>query len=333
MLHRLMVNKSLLTGFSKIKSMKVALIVIYNHKYDKNIEIVEKIYKNRFSTVYHLVPFYTGDKPNVIPVYDNSHYFEGYIAQGYKSFFNESFTHYFFVADDMIINPSINENNYADYFHLDKEKSFIPDFYSLYRGDRFWPHALNAFSFRTDKKGTEVRKELPDPEEAEQRYVNNGAINRPFHQEKPLKWKNLYDEVHWNLFRKQTRTRFFQWLPDAIHKKRYFLNYPLVGSYSDISIISAQNIRQFCHYCGVFATLELFAEAAIPSALALSANKIVTEKYLSFKGMPLWTDEDLEFLSPYKKDLGLLMKNYPKDVIYIHPVKLSQWDCKEIFKI
>jgi hypothetical protein len=258
-------------------------------------------------------------------VYENSCYFQGYIAQGYKSFFKESFTHYFFVADDMIIHPDINENNYAAYFHLDENKSFIPDFFSLYKDDWFWPHTLDAFSFRIDKKGLEVKKELPSPEEAERRYLNKGAIQRAFHLEKPLKWKKLHGEVHWNLFRKETRTRFFQWLSDAIHKKRYFLNYPLVGSYSDISIVSARNIRQFCHYCGVFAALDLFAEAAIPSALALAANEIVTEKELPLKGKPLWTDEELEFLSPYKKDLGLLMKNYPKDVLYIHPVKLSQW--------
>ena len=76
---------------------KVALIIIYNHKFDRNIDILENIYKDRFSNIYHLVPFYTGDKSNVISVYENSHYFQGYVAQGFKSYFKEEFEHYFFI--------------------------------------------------------------------------------------------------------------------------------------------------------------------------------------------------------------------------------------------
>ena len=60
---------------------KVALIIIYNHQYIKNIEITERIYNGKFSNIYHLVPFYHGVRSNVIPVYDNSHYFQGYVAQ------------------------------------------------------------------------------------------------------------------------------------------------------------------------------------------------------------------------------------------------------------
>jgi hypothetical protein len=104
-----------------MKGNTVILVVIYNHKYDKNIDIVENLYCKRFSTIYHIVPFYTGDKPNVIPVYENSIYFEGYIAQAYSHFFHPEAAHYFFVADDMILNPNINETNYADFFNLTDE--------------------------------------------------------------------------------------------------------------------------------------------------------------------------------------------------------------------
>lgn len=40
----------------------VALIVVYNHRYDRNIEVVERIYAGRFSNIFHLVPFYDGTK-------------------------------------------------------------------------------------------------------------------------------------------------------------------------------------------------------------------------------------------------------------------------------
>ncbi len=51
---------------------KLALLVVYNHRYDKNIPVIDKIYQNRFSHVFHLVPFYDGEQENVIPVYDLS---------------------------------------------------------------------------------------------------------------------------------------------------------------------------------------------------------------------------------------------------------------------
>ena len=110
---------------------KVALVIIYNHKYNKNIEILERIYKDRFSNIYHLVPFYNGDNPNVIPVYENSWYFQGYISQGFKSYFKEEYTHYFFVADDLILNPKINENNYAEHLKLNSNTCFIPYLFNL----------------------------------------------------------------------------------------------------------------------------------------------------------------------------------------------------------
>ena len=40
----------------------VALIIVFNHRYDKNIPLLESIYEGRFSSIYHLVPFYDGDK-------------------------------------------------------------------------------------------------------------------------------------------------------------------------------------------------------------------------------------------------------------------------------
>ncbi|MDR0507389.1 MAG: hypothetical protein LBH32_11355 [Dysgonamonadaceae bacterium] len=307
---------------------KCVLIVIYNHKYDKNIGLIERIYQNRFSAIYHLVPFYTGNKHNVIPVYDNSRYFEGYIAQGFKHFYNEKFAHYFFVADDMILNPAINENNYCEYFHLDEKKSFIPEVISMYK-DWYWSHTCEAIAFKPEKKGIEIKGELPDYEEAEYRLLNNGMLVRPLNEEKRLKWKHLNGKLRFNLLKKTTRSRFFEWLYCSVTRKRYALSYPLIGSYSDILIVSSSSVRSFCHYCGVFAALELFVEIAIPTALAFSTNEIVTENSLSVKGKALWKPSDYEFLQPYRKNLKLLMEKYP-EALYIHPVKLSQWECSEV---
>jgi hypothetical protein len=311
------------------KVMNVALIVIYNHKYDKNITLIERLYKNRFSNIYHLVPFYTGERENVIPVYENSRHFQGYVAQGFNRFYNERFTHYFFVADDMILHPDMNESNCLDYFNLNEKKSFISEFFSLYRSDRFWPHTKDAIFFQISQEGIEVKNEIPDAGEAERQLLKTGAISRPLQEEKPLKWKYLYGKLKRNMFYKKNRDPFLHWLRDSICKKRYSLNYPLAGGYSDIFIVPAQTIKTFAHYCGVFSSLKLFVEIAIPTALALSSEEIVREKDLPVRGKPLWESEIHEYLLPYGNNLEQLMKNFP-EALYIHPIKLSQWDCSFI---
>lgn len=103
---------------------KVCLLIIYNHRYDANIEKLERIYQSRFSDICHIVPFYDGTKKNVIPVYECSFRFEGYVAQALK-YINNSYEHYFSVADDAILNPAINEKNYREWFDLTDRSAFI----------------------------------------------------------------------------------------------------------------------------------------------------------------------------------------------------------------
>lgn len=38
---------------------RVCLGIIFNHKYNKNVEIIESIYKDRFKNVYYIIPFNT----------------------------------------------------------------------------------------------------------------------------------------------------------------------------------------------------------------------------------------------------------------------------------
>jgi hypothetical protein len=99
-----------------------------------------------------------------------------------------------------------------------------------------------------------------------------------------------------------------------------------VRSYSDIFVISSDAIKQFCYYAGVFAATRLFAELAIPTGLVFSAKKIMTEKDIDLAGRALWTNEDFTFLDKYQNKLNVLLNDFPKEHLYIHPVKLSKWE-------
>ena len=237
---------------------KVALVIIYNHKYNKNIEILERIYKDRFSNIYHLVPFYNGDKPNVIPVYENSWYFQGYISQGFKSYFKEEYTHYFFVADDLILNPKINENNYAEHLKLNSNTCFIPYLFNLNddiqriteiydRAEKWWPRIVNkAFHWTIKVRRIEAENELPIYEEALQKFLHFGLTIKPLHFDKI--WGKPYSII--DFIERIFSDRFYllRYIKNKIWKTSYPLSYPLVGSYSDIFVVSKDTIKEFCHY-------------------------------------------------------------------------------------
>jgi len=321
------------------KMNKVALIIIYNHQYNKNIEVLEKIYKNRFSDIYHLVPFYKGEKLNVIPVYESSYYFQGYVAQGFTCFFKEEYKHYFFIADDLLLNPTINDNNYSEYFNLNLNTCFIPGFISL---DEcvWWPQLHHAFEWDINFPGVEAKNQLPKYEVALQAFKKHGLEIKPlnFNQRwyKPTQltvenfgFKMIRKNIHY-LIRKTK---------NKLTNNQYNLPYPMVGSYSDIFIVSSVAIKRFCHYCGVFAATKLFVEIGLPTSLVLSGQEIVTEKDLKLNGKALWYDGnhrlngdlkpafgDYEELDIFNNNLKDLLINFPENYIYLHPIKLSKWN-------
>lgn len=307
---------------------KVALVIIYNHQYNKNIEVLERIYKDRFEHVYHLVPFYNGNKPNVIPVYESSIYFQGYVAQGLGKYFDKKFAHYFFVADDLMLNPKINQDNYAEHLNLTEDACFIPGLVSLHEKTTFWSRTAEAYHWSKFQEGLEAADQIPSYEEALSKFEKFDLTL------KPLRFTQIHrlPDSFYAWARPLVGKKFFQrtnllyrYLKSKLKKERYALPYPITGSYSDIFVISADTIQQFCHYCGVFAATKLFVELGLPTAMVLSAKKIVFERDLQLQGRALWTAKDLQELEKFEKSYQKLADEFPANYLYLHPIKLSQW--------
>ena len=302
--------------------MNVALIIIYNHQYNKNIDILDKLYKDRFSHIFHVVPFYNGTKPNVIPVYENSLYFQGYVAQALNSFIDEKFEHYFFIGDDLILNPKINQHNYKEHLRLGLKTSFVPHLLPLHKINYFWSNIILAYKYKIGVRGVEAEKQLPTYYEAEIKF-------KKFNLDiKNIKFDQLYQKPILRFKRSSIRqTLRFNFLKykSKLFKEIYCLPYPLVGSYSDIFVVSTTSIKDFCHYCGVFAATNLHVEIAVPTAMVLASDEIVTEQDLILQGRALWTTDDLKILEKYNFNLDHLLSDFPVNHLYIHPVKLSKW--------
>jgi hypothetical protein len=314
------------------------LIIVFNHKYDKNISRLEEIYSSKFKNIFFLVPFYTGDNPRVIPVYESSFYFQGYFAQGYTTFYRPEFTHYFFIGDDLILNPTLNETNYAELLGLEEGASYLPEINTL-RGpnddstpsspkQRFWVHTIRGIDFYGNRRGSETKHELPSYEEVLQKLASHGVEIRPLSYGNifgPLTMPSNFSQV--TSTARTLWTYYWTWRHRKVQgdKQQLQLQYPLVFGYSDVIVISKQVIERFCHLCGVFAAMGLFVEMAVPTALLLSTNNILTDEKSKLKGTPLWGDDITKLEEKYKLNLEAMMADFPKSQLHYHPVKLSRW--------
>lgn len=304
---------------------EVALIIIYNHQHNDNVQVLESIYGKRFSHIFHLMPFYRGDRPNVFAVYGNSYYFQGFIAQGLRSFYRQEFVHYLFIADDLILNPAVNEHNYAELLNIGPETCFIPGifcYHSITNG--FWENVIMAYSWKPDINGIHIRPHLPSYPEAIKRFANHGLFFEPIRFEQIWQKPQTFNDWIKRIIKEPLF--IYRYFEACLIKKRFHLSYPLVGSYSDIFAVSRDAIFEFAHYCGVFAAASLFVEHALPTSMVLSARKISTEHDLPMKGKALWTPEQMKELEPFGNSLKDLLDKFPEKYLYLHPVKLSSWN-------
>ena len=106
-----------------------------------------------------------------------------------------------------------------------------------------------------------------------------------------------------------------------------FINYPLVEGYSDFVVVPRSHIELFCHYCGIFAAMNLWVDAAVATALLLSGSAIKTETDSKYSGKEYWNNDELiKRLSPTNKKLNEIDGLFKENELYIHPIKLSSYN-------
>lgn len=286
---------------------KTALLVIYNHRFDKNIQRIRELYAGRFSHVYHIMPFYDGNENDVIPVYESSYCFSGYISQAYTHLKHLGFTHFFVVADDMILNPSLNEHSIWEQMGIDYSDAYIDEIVCFQNGGkRWWRRIIDALDYTPDQLGVELKGILPSKEEAQHRFDFHKLPYTPI----PRK----------ELLRNPRKKDFVKMLTRSCE-----LKYPLVRAYSDILLIPADVMPKFANYCGAFAATRLFVEMAIPTALILSADNIKLGNDVKLKPGAMWFEQDFKILEGYNNSLEKLFREFPEGKLYLHPIKLSKW--------
>ena len=298
---------------------RFCLVVVFNHRFDQNLPFLRALYRGRFSTVRFLVPFYRGDDPDVIPVFDSSATFQGYFAQAQRSLPTVGISHYVFVADDLLLNPAINEHNLSACFRLQPDGGYTKYLKPFSSVTSRWTHFNRTLQALRFDEFVNAKTELPSSEEAVARLDRHGLACRP------LGWRNLEGSPGpcWH--------RIKEWLTALwlVYDRREGREppYPLLMGYADLLVVPAPTLPEFCHLCGVFAAMGIFVECAAPTALALAVPRLSLERDLDARGLELWSDADrVAFCNQYAAQFSELLESFPVDCLYVHPIKLSHWN-------
>ena len=319
---------------------KTGLVVLYNHNYEKNIEKIRRIYKERFPEMRQLMPFYYGNDPEVIRVFDNSFYFQTYIAQAFDKLMEMDCDDFLIIGDDLLLNPALNATNLHEKLGMEEGEFYLDGIVPVSPGDhiraveeaqRFssWPPGLDSSAFRI----------VPSYDEAKEILQGRGAlesVSLSRHAPLYLKWRSPF----WSNLRTNcgyVKSNVFQFLLSLSYRLApRKMAYPCVFGYSDILVVPKSRMRELCNYLEVFGAWRMFVELAIPTAIMLlKDSRVKFADTTGFKPGNVWYPSNMEHYNRVKSlisqmvakaqgQISRLPEAFPEEYLYLHPVKLSQ---------
>ena len=295
---------------------EICLSIVFNHQFEKNIPKLRKLYADRFSTIRFLSPFSTSKDPDVIPIFENCLRFQGYFSQAF-SHLPKDCEYYVFCGDDLILNPCLNERNLINDLNCNNS-SYIKYLNPI------WEHSFAWHKFEECNQFTEQEYTIPYQNLCPSR---NGLLE--IYSNHGFKYKNIGFQNFQGIKEKGfTVKRLMAGLSYFIRNgnKRY-IKYPLIEGYSDLIVVPRDHIKLFCHYCGIFAAMNLWVDAAVATALLLSGSPVKTEIDSKYSGTEYWNDNELkERLASASGRLDKIEKLFRTNELYIHPIKLSSYN-------
>jgi len=297
-----------------------ALCLIYNHNYEGNVDRLNDMYSSRFSAVRHLIPFARRSHATILPAIASSWNFQSHIAQNWRALISLEAEWFVFAGDDLLLQPDLDENNLVERFALEGSHAFIKELRSLSEvsfGWYFWDRGVQPWLRAT---GVEWQVILPSVETAAVSFVRHRLPTSS-----AMKFKNMRPAevmagggVSRRALIRGARTLLLHGGIDP--------GYPLAMGYSDVFILHRSVLRDFARYAGVMGAMGVFAEVAIPTALCLATESIVREADLRDAGREFWTlAEQRELVARHGGKLDALLQSWPPGLLWLHPVKISEW--------
>jgi hypothetical protein len=294
----------------------ICLSFVFNHQFEENIPKLRKLYDDRFSTIRYLSPFSRSNAPDIIPISETSVHFQGYFAQALRHL-PRNCDYYVFCGDDLILNPNLNERNLIDRLNCN-DCSYIKYLNPIWEHSFAWHKFEECNRFTENEYAIPYNNLLPSRKELLKIYESYGLVYRNigFHNFDGIKEKRITTN--------KIKSGISYFLRSG---NKRFINYPLVEGYSDLIVIPQDHLELFCHYCGIFAAMNLWVDAAVATAIILSRSKIKTEKDSNYSGTEYWNEQEIiERLKPISNKLDKIGEIFKENELYIHPIKLSSYN-------
>ena len=299
---------------------KICLLIVFNHKYNRNIPHLRKIYQSRFSHIYFIVTFNSHCKEldktdDIINVWESSYCFQGYFPITYEKLKEDKYDYFIIIGDDLILNPKLNEENIFDCMQLSQNDCYIKKISPfgnsyIYESNKLYS-ILAPWNINT---GVNWQEELPPYEEAIE-LCKRHRVEITEELKRPLFLRKGYKSI---------KSIPLSSLTISINHGRK-LPYPLFKAYSDMLIINSESMECFCHYCGVLSAMNIFVETAIPLAMCLACKSIKFEEDIPFYGIEKWREGISELEKHFHNNIYELLDDFGDNVLYYHPIKLSKW--------
>jgi hypothetical protein len=294
----------------------ICLTFVFNHQFEQNISKLRELYDDRFSKIRYLSPFSRSQNSDIIPIFETSIHFQGYFAQAFAHLPKDC-EYYVFCGDDLILNPSLNEGNLINALNCHKS-AYIKYLNPIWEHSFAW-HKFEECNQFTEKEYTiPYENLLPSRNELLKIYESHGLKyrNLGFHNFQGIKEKGITTN------RIKSGVSYF-----LRNGNKRFINYPLVEGYSDLIVIHQDHLELFCHYCGIFAAMNLWVDAAVATALLLSGSPVKTEIDSNYIGTEFWNNGEIKDRLKFANNkLNEIEKLFNVNELYIHPIKLSGYN-------
>lgn len=318
------------------------LCFLFNHPFPQIIPILESLYRPRFPKLKFLMPFVrTPECHDVINVYRGSYCHQGYITDALHDLISVECSHYIFLQDDVMLNPRVTTSNLAQKLGLDRSTGFIGALHPINNDVgswHWWPGILWKLLYpRNLVSGTGVDslstilQALPPVDVAKRAFAEYGIDHLPvvFKSVDSLLSKYViglqgyFGARHSQRFNLDLNKKIISGLFDnrKVASDEIEIPYPFAKTAwnADFYVVPKDALLDFAHYAGIFASIGLFAEIAVGSAMILAIKKI---RQCKDTGVLLdWKWKDQRVLN---SDGTRLLKAFENEqLIATHPVKLG----------
>ena len=320
--------------------MNNALVILYKDINEDLANKYESLYKDNFEKIFHLMPFYKGDRKNVIPVFENKYQLNGYITQARKILSESLCDNFIIITDDCVINPCINSYNIFDKLNIKEgdcffsEDIFTTNINTFSDYDWMLPSVLN---FYLSQNGAQMKEFIPIKVHMRAEY-NKLGLRAPFlytdyvdylikHiiKGKIQNHEFFYKLEYSNLNIKNLTSAF----TSTTEKEKLVTLYPFAASLSKFFIINKSIFENFAHYLGMFASIRVHYNIGFAMSAVLSTDTIKSKKDIGGSHKIVNCEESMIY-NLYKQNQGKLENILSPDTLVYYPIDLMKWKTGEL---